>query len=72
MYYLCMNCYTKFVYNFDKCLPLLITEINLTKKDANNKLDTYHSLFRFWFNVGIIKISTYNKILFNLSKNNLV
>ena len=67
--YLCMECYTKLVYNFDEFLDKLrlwIKENNLTKEDSANKLGISRGLFRFWFNGGIISISTYNKIDHNL------
>ena len=69
MDYICMECYTKLVYNFDEFLDnlsLWIKENNLTKEDAANKLGISRGLFRFWFNGGIISISTYNKIDHNL------
>ena len=64
MDYLCMEGYTKLVYNFDEFLDnlsLLIKENNLTKEDAANKLGISHGLFRFWFIGCVIKISTYSK-----------
>ena len=67
--YLCMEGYTKLVYNFDEFLDKLrlwIKENNLTKEDSANKLGISRGLFRFWFNGGIISISTYNKIDHNL------
>ena len=75
MDYLCMEGYTKLVYNFDEFLDklnLCIKENNLTKEDAANKLGISRGLFRFWFNGGIISISTYNKIQYNLKKHNLL
>ena len=69
MDYLCMEGYTKLVYNFDEFLDKLslwIKENNLTKEDAANKLGVSRGLFRFWFNGGVISISTYNKINHNL------
>ena len=69
MDYICMECYTKLVYNFDEFLDnlsLWIKENNLTKEDSANKLGISRGLFRFWFNGGIISISTYNKIDHNL------
>ena len=75
MDYLCMDGYTKLVYNFDKFLDKLslwIKENNLTKEDAANKLGISRGLFRFWFNGCVIKVSTYNKIKNNLSRYNLL
>ena len=69
MDYLCMECYTKLVYNFDEFLDKLslwINENNLTRAGAASKLDILHRLFRFWFNGGVISINTYNKIDHNL------
>ena len=71
MDYLCMDGYTKLVYNFDEFLDKLslwIKENNLTKEDAANKLGISRGLFRFWFNGGVISISTYNRIQDNLKK----
>lgn len=65
MYYLCMEGYTKLIYNFDvflEKLSLWINENNLTKEDAANKLVISYGLFRSWFKCGIVSISTYNKI----------
>ena len=73
--YLCMEGYTKLVYNFDKFLDnlsLWTKENNLTKEDAASKLGISRGLFRFWFNGGVISISTYNKIRDNLKKYNLL
>ena len=75
MDYLCMEGYTKLVYNFDEFLDnlsLWINENNLTKEDAANKLGISRGLFRFWFNGCVIKVSTYNKIKDNLNKYNLL
>ena len=75
MDYICMEGYTKLVYNFDEFLDnlsLWINENNLTKEDAANKLGISRGLFRFWFNGCVIKISTYNKIQDNLKKYNLL
>ena len=75
MDYLCMEGYTKLIYNFDEFLEKLnlwIKESNLTKEDAANKLGISRGLFRFWFNGGVISIGTYNKIQDNLSKYNLL
>ena len=75
MDYICMECYTKLVYNFDEFLDnlsLWIKENNLTKEDAANKLGISRGLFRFCFNGGIISISTYNKIKDSLNKYNLL
>ena len=69
MDYLCIEGYTKLVYNFDEFLDKLslwINENNLTRADAATKLGISHGLFRFWFNGGVISISTYNKINHNL------
>ena len=70
-----MEGYTKLIYNFDEFLDRLklwIKENNYTLEIAANKLGISRGLFRFWFNGGIIKISTYNKILDNLNDNNLI
>ena len=75
MDYLYINSYTKLVYNFDEFLDKLslwIKENNLTKEDAASKLGISRGLFRFWFNGGVISISTYNKIKNNLNKYNLL
>ena len=69
MDYLCIEGYTKLVYNFDEFLDKLslwTNENNLTRADAATKLGISHGLFRFWFNGGVISISTYNKINHNL------
>ena len=71
MEYLCMEGYTKLVYKFDEFLDKLslwIKENNLTKEDASNKIGISRGLFRFWFNGGVISISTYNRIQDNLKK----
>ena len=73
--YLCMEGYTKLVYNFDEFLDKLnlwIKENHFTKEDAATKLGISRGLFRFWFNGGVISISTYNKIKFNIYKYNLI
>ena len=65
MDYLCIDGYTKLIYNFEEFLDKLsswINENNLTKEGAANKLSVSRSLFRYWFNGGVISISTYNKI----------
>ena len=75
MNYLCMDGYTKLIYNFDAFLDKLslwINENNLTRADAATKLGVSHGLFRFWFNGGVISISTYNKIKNNLYTYNLL
>ena len=75
MDYICMEGYTKLVYNFDEFLyklSLWIKENNLTRADAATKLGISHGLFRFWFNSGVISISTYNKIKGNLNNYNLL
>ena len=75
MDYICMDGYSKLVYNFDAFLDKLrlwINENNLTRADAATKLGISHGLFRFWFNGGIISISTYNKIQDTLKKYNLL
>lgn len=75
MSYLCIEGYTKVVYNFDQFLyklNLWIKENNFTKEDAANKLGISRGLFRFWFNGCVIKISTYNKIKDNLKKYKLI
>ena len=71
MEYLCMEGYTKLVYKFDEFLDKLslwIKENNLTKEDASSKIGISRGLFRFWFNGGVISISTYNRIQDNLKK----
>ena len=75
MDYLCMEGYTKLIFNFDVFLDKLnnwINENNLTKEDAANKLGISRGLFRFWFNGGVISIGTYNKIKNNLLKYKLI
>ena len=75
MDYLCMDGYTKLVYNFDKFLDKLnlwIEENNLRRTSAATKLGISHTLLRFWFNGSIISVSTYNKIEHNLKKYNLL
>ena len=75
MDYLCIDGYTKLVYNFDEFLhklSLWIDENNLTRTSAATKLGISHTLLRFWFNSSIISISTYNKIKCNLNKYNLL
>ena len=70
-----MEGYTKLLYNFDEFLDQLslwIKENNLTKTDAATKLSISHGLFRFWFNGGVISISTYNKIKNNLERYQLL
>ena len=74
MDYLCMEGYTKLVYNFDEFLDkvnLWIKDNDYTRSEAANKLGVSKSLFRFWFNGGIINISTYKKIKDNLKNYNL-
>ena len=71
MEYLCMEGYTKLVYKFDEFLDKLslwIKENNLTKEDASSKIGISRGLFRFWFNGGVISISTYNRIQDTLKK----
>ncbi len=73
--YLCVDGYAKLVYNFDKFLDKLklwIEESNMTRADAATTLGISPSLFRFWFNGGIISISTYKKINDNLQKYQLI
>ena len=73
--YLCVDGYTKLISNFDEFLDrikLWIEKNNLSKSDAATKLGVSHGLFRFWFNGGIIKISTYNKVKNNLEKFKLI
>ena len=75
MDYLCMEGYTKLVYNFDEFLDnlsLWIKENNLTKEDASSKRGISRGLCRCWFSGCVIKISTYNKIQNNLRKYNLI
>ncbi len=75
MDYLCSEGYTKLIYNFDYFLDDLsswINENNLTKEDAANKLGVSRSLLRYWFNGGVISISTYNKINISLKKYQLL
>ena len=74
MNYICMEGYTKLVYNFDEFLyklSLWIEENNFTKEDVATKLGISRGLFRFWFNSCIIKVSIYNKTQNNLRKYNL-
>ena len=71
MEYLCVEGYTKLVYKFDEFLDKLslwVKENNLTKEDASSKIGISRGLFRFWFNGGVISISTYNRIQDNLKK----
>ena len=59
MDYLCMEGYTKLIYNFNHFLDKLnsfIKENNYTRLDAANKLGVSRSLFRFWFTGGTISI----------------
>lgn len=73
--YLCMDGYTKLVYNFDKFLDKLrlwMNENNYTRDVASNNLGVSRSLLRYWFNGGVIKISTYNNIHKNLVRYNLI
>ena len=75
MDYICMEGYTKLVYNFNEFLDKLnlwIKENNLSKEDAANKLGISRGLFRFWLNGGVIIICTYNKIKDRLNKYNLL
>lgn len=70
-----MEGYSKTVYNFDNFLDKVnnwINENNLTRKDAANKLGVSPGLFRYWFNGGVISISTYNKINIVLKKYQLL
>ena len=60
MDYLCMDGYTKLVYNFDEFLDKLILwikENNLTRTNAATKLVVSHTLLRFWFNGSSINTS---------------
>ena len=75
MDYLCMDGYTSLIYNFNDFLDKLnswINENNLTKEDAANKLGVSRSLLRYWFNGGVISISTYNKINIKFKKYQLL
>lgn len=75
MDYLCKDGYTRLLYNFDDFLnklTLWISSNNLTRGKASNSLGVSTSLFRYWYNGGTIKISTYNKIEKNLIFNNLL
>ena len=75
MDYLCMEGYTKLIYNFDEFLDRLklwITVNNYTQEISANKLGISRSLLRYWFNTGVISVSTYNKIYNNLHYNNLL
>ena len=59
MDYLCMEGYTKLVYNFDEFLDKLslwINENNLRKEHAANKLGISRGLFRFWFMVVLLRL----------------
>ncbi|WP_243446467.1 helix-turn-helix domain-containing protein [Romboutsia weinsteinii] len=69
-----MDGYTKLVYNFDiflDRLKLWITKNNYTREEAAKKIGVSSSLFRYWFNGGIISISTYSQIYINLDKYDL-
>ena len=69
MNYICLDGYTKLLYNFDIFLNKLkswINENNYTRDVAANKIGVSRALLRYWFNGGIIKVSTYNKIIKNL------
>ena len=73
--YLCVEGYTKIIYNFDKFLDKLklwIKENNYTLEVAANKLGISRGLFRYWFNGGIVRVSLYEKIKNNLEKYNLI
>lgn len=73
--YLCIEGYTKLIYNFDEFLDKLklwINENNYTLEIAANKLGISRSLFRYWFNGGVIRIGLYNKIKYMLEKYNLI
>lgn len=75
MDYLCIDGYTKLVYNFDEFLDRIkfwIDENNYTRLQAAIKLGVSSSLFRFWFNEGTISISTYDKIKNNLKETKLI
>ena len=75
MNYICMEGYTKLIYNFDEFLDKLslwIDENNLTRTNAATKLGISHTLLRFWFNGSIISVSTYNKIKHNLKEYSLL
>jgi len=66
MDYICMEGYTKLIYNFDEFLDKLslwIKENNLTKSDAATKLGVSHGLFIFWFNDSVIIIAEGKRIL---------
>lgn len=72
--YLCMEGYTKIVYYFNEFLDKVNTWIKsneYTREEAAKRLGISKSLFRFWFNGGIISISTYKKIEQQLKKYNL-
>ena len=69
MNYICLDGYTKLLYYFDIFLNKLkswINENNYTRDVAANKIGVSRALLRYWFNGGIIKVSTYNKIIKNL------
>lgn len=73
--YLCIEGYTKLVYNFDEFLKKLkvwIKENNYTRAEAADKIGISRTLLRAWFNGGTISISTYNKIKDNLKNLQLV
>lgn len=75
MDYLCMEGYTKLIYNFDDFLDKLnvwIKENDYTRAEAADKIGISRTLFRVWFNGGGISISTYNKIKDNLIKLHLI
>lgn len=72
--YLCMEGYTKIVYYFNEFLDKVnvwIKSNEYTREEAAKRLGISKSLFRFWFNGGIISISTYKKIEQQLKKYNL-
>lgn len=72
--YLCIEGYTKLVYNYNEFLDnikLWIDDKKYTQLEAANKLGISPSLFRFWFYGGVIRINTYEKIKKNLKEYNL-
>ena len=73
--YLCSDGYTNLILNYDifiENLKIWISDNNFTTQIAADKLGVSRSLLRFWFNGGVISISTYNKIKFNIYKYNLI
>lgn len=73
--YLCIEGYTKLVYNFDEFLDKLklwMNENSYTREVEANKLSASRNLLRYWFNSGAISINTYNRIEYNVKIYNLI